>query len=239
MATLNVPSAQHLARNWASDSNNVKKNLVSLVLNPPIFNYFPLFSATRDMLLFNQPYRELEKGISRSVKQSGRREDFLRVLNLVQQHFDGIRPTFVQQVARRHYSVGRGLLVPFDTPMIYGVDGKLHFPWFSFWRSNPLDGERLSLFVTIVKEILDEDPDLELADFEILDFSANGSNSPRVLKIIKARDVPLINAVRKIEMLEIFAEGYIQAAQALSDIPKNKKDDNTENTFVPNQPRLF
>jgi len=31
----------------------------------------------------------------------------------------------------------------------------------SFWRTNPLDDERLSLFVAIVERVLLDDPDLE------------------------------------------------------------------------------
>lgn len=48
-------------------------------------------------------------------------------------------------------------MVPFEGPMIYGVGGQLYFPWFSFWRRNPLANERLSLFVTLVEEVLLQD----------------------------------------------------------------------------------
>jgi hypothetical protein len=77
--------------------------------------------------------------------------------------------------------------------MIYGAGGQLYFPWFSFWRQNPLARERLSLFVTMVDEILMQDPDLETARFEILDFSCPGPKQPRVLRVIDARDIPRID----------------------------------------------
>ena len=63
----------------------------------------------------------------------------------------------------RHYPVGRGLMVPFEPPLVYGIGGQLYFPWFSFWRRNPLSDERLSLFVTLVDEVLLQDPDLDTA----------------------------------------------------------------------------
>jgi hypothetical protein len=95
-------------------------------------------------------------------------------------------------------SIGCGLIVPFDPPLLYGIGGKLTFPWFSFWRSNPLADARLSLFVTMVDELLADDPDLAAADFQILDFSvpkvkAGRTKPPRQLRIIDARDIPRTN----------------------------------------------
>jgi hypothetical protein len=37
--------------------------------------------------------------------------------------------------------------------------GQVYFPWFSFWRSNPLADASLSLFVMVVEEVLLQDPD--------------------------------------------------------------------------------
>ncbi len=76
--------------------------------------------------------------------------------------------------------------------------------------------ERLSLFVTLVDEILMQDPDLEAARFEILDFSCPSIRQPRELRIIDARDVPRLDERRKIGMLECFAEGYFRALEELA-----------------------
>jgi len=97
-------------------------------------------------------------------------ENLLGVLPLIRDHFAGVAPDFYQGIDRRYYPVARGLMVPFEPPMIYGIGGQLYFPWFSFWRQNPLAKERLSLFVTLVDEVMLQDPDLETARFEVLDF---------------------------------------------------------------------
>jgi hypothetical protein len=133
MAKLKVPSLQHLARNWRNDPQQIKRLLVNLVENGPTFNYNPLFSAVRDMLVFSQPYTEIAEGIRRKIKRTAVRENLLNVLPLIRDYFDGVNPAFVQAVERRYYPVGLGLMVPFDPPLIYGDGGRLHFPWFSFF----------------------------------------------------------------------------------------------------------
>src|SRR5690606_1196744 len=120
---------------------------------------------------------------------------------------------------RRHYAAGRGLMVPFDPPIIYGGADGMVFPWFSFWKSNPLSGERLSLFVTMVKEVLCDDPDLESANFQILDFSSPKGSLERKLSIINSSDVPILSSERKRDMLEVFAEGYFAALDELRNDP--------------------
>ena len=143
MSKLKVPSVQHLARNWRNTPERTCRKLVSLAENPPIFNYNALFAAVRDLLVFNQPYDEIAEGIRRGIKRADVRENLLGVLPLIRDHFATVVPDFVQGIDRRYYSIGRGLMVPFDPPLLYGVGGKLTFPWFSFWRSNPLADARL------------------------------------------------------------------------------------------------
>jgi hypothetical protein len=216
VSKLKVPSLQHLARNWREDPQLIKRLLVTLAENGPTFNYNALFGAVRDMLVFGQPYAEIIEGICHGVKRPDVRENLLGVLPLIRDYFDGVNPVFVQAVDRRYYPVGRGLMVPFDPPLIYGEGGKLHFPWFSFWRSNPLAGERLSLFVTVVEDVLLQDPDLEEAQFVILDFSAPKADQPRDLRVIEADNIPRVSETKKVEMLSVFAEGYFLAQAELS-----------------------
>jgi hypothetical protein len=132
-------------------------------------------------------------------------------------------------------------MVPFELPMIYGVGGQLYFPWFSFWRQNPLAHERLSLFVTLVDEVLMQDPDLEMARFEILDFSCPAPKQPRTLRLIDARDIPRVNEARKAEMLDAFAEGYFRAVAMLSAEATRPADESTKDAPAPDpdQPGLF
>tara|TARA_R100000365_G_C2737896_1_gene66939 strand:+ start:925 stop:1263 length:339 start_codon:yes stop_codon:yes gene_type:complete len=97
------------------------------------------------MLILNANYEDIVKGVSREKRDSVRK-NLIEVLPLLKSHFEGVAPDFYQSIAKRYYPIGRGLMVPFDSPMIYGIGGQLYFPWFSFWRSNPLSGGR---FVTL------------------------------------------------------------------------------------------
>jgi hypothetical protein len=224
MAELHVPTVQHLARNWRADPMMIAKILVRLAEHPPIFNYNPLYGAVRDLLILNVPYDQVVEGIKK-LKRASVRENLLTVLPLIRDHFAGITPDFFQSIGRRYYPIARGLMVPFEPPMIYGVGGQLYFPWFSFWRQNPLANERLALFIAIVRDVMMQDPDLETARFEILDFSSLGPRQPRVLRIIDASEIPSIDEARKNQMLEGFAEGYFLALEALKGPSKTSRDE--------------
>lgn len=220
MSGVKVPSVQHLSRNWHHDPKVIQKRLVNLARRPPHFNYHPLYGAIRDLLLLGVPYEQVAEGIRRGVKRKDVRENLLGVLPFIRDHFEGVAPTFFQEVDRRFYAVARGLMVPFDPPMIFGVGGQIFFPWFSFWRQNPLAAERLSLFVTMVEEMLLQDPDLESATFQILDFSVPKGAAARVLQVIDAAEIPRVAEDRKRVMLETFAEGYEGAQAELAGAPK-------------------
>jgi hypothetical protein len=240
MAELRIPSVQHLARNWRNNSALIACVLIRLALNPPRFNYHPLYSALRDLLVLGVAYDQVVEGIRR-IRRVSVRNNLLSVLPLIRDHFAGVSPDFYQTIEKRFYPVGRGLMVPFEPPMIYGVGGQLYFPWFSFWRQNPLAKERLSLFVAIVDEVLMQDPDLEGARFEILDFSCPGPKEPRRLTVIDAQDIPRIDEARKKQMLEVFAEGYLQAVAALKGEPTPAADGRGDEAAEadPEQPGLF
>lgn len=243
MTTLRVPSLQHLARNWKSDSGMISRDLVRLVRNPPIFSYAPIFSATFDLLHFKQPLSEVAEGIRRKEKRDRVRENFLEILPLIQEHFREVQPNFVNRVSTRQYPIGKGLFVPFTPPLMYGVNGQLYFPWFSFWRSNPIQDLNLRLFVSVVDEILRDDPDLEETIFQILDFSCPEPGEPRALKVLDTREVPRISGSEKIEMLEVFADGYVKAKAVLEAEPERapkQKDDHDDDRYSDEaQPDLF
>lgn len=211
-------------------------------MNPPRFNYNPLYDAVRDLLVLGVSYEQVTEGIRR-ITRATVRENFLSVLPLIWDHFAGVSPDFYQTVEKRYYPVGRGLMVPFDPPMIYGASGQLYFPWFSFWRQNPLAQERLSLFVTLVDEVLMQDPDLENARFQILDFSRGGPKAPRTLTVTDAREIPRVDEDRKITMLAAFAEGYSLAVAILGGRPGPDPEADPPAgeppTLDPSQPSLF
>ena len=218
MAKLRVPTLQHLTRNWNPDPNWICRELVRLVQHPPSFSYDLLFRLARDLLLLGVPYEDILRAVQ-GIKREDLRERFIEILPLLRAHFEGVKPDYFQDIEPRFYSVGRGLMVPFAPPFIYGVGGQIYFPWLSFWRTNPIAGERLSLFVTIVEEVLLGDPDLELAVFQILDFSASGPGKPRELRIIDSKDIPRVTEARRRAMLEVFADGYFAALALLETMP--------------------
>jgi hypothetical protein len=240
MAELKVPSLQHLARNWRDNPLRVQRVLVRLAQHPPRFNYNALFNAVRDLLVLHVPYEQIEEGIRRGEKRPTVRENLLQVLPLIRDHFAGLAPDFVQSVERRYYPVARSLMVPFEPPLVYGIGGKLYFPWLSFWRRNPLALERLSLFVTLVDELLLQDPDLEAARFEILDFSVPELGIERKLNVTDARNIPRVDELRKTNMLQIFAEGYFAAQAELAARPTTgESDKSAEDSRDPRQPDLY
>ena len=224
MADLKIPSLQHLARNWDQEPEQIANRLVRLALHPPFFNYNKLHGAIEDLILFTMPYDEIVEGIRRGEKRKTVQANFLSVLPLLRDYFDGVSPDFVQRVAPRYYPVGRGLLIPFKPPLIYGVGGQIYLPWFSFWRSNSLKAEPLSLFVTLVYEILMQDPDLDNVKFSILDFSAPKAGKARELVVTDANEIERLNEERKVQMLSILAEGYLRAKNRISDIHASQAD---------------
>ncbi len=236
---LRIPSLQHLSRNWDSSPAVICKRLVHLANNPPFFNYNPLYSASVDLLLLKQPYEQVVKGIERAVKREKVRQNFLEVLPLLRSHFESISPNYVQRVQPRYYPAGRGLLIPFTPPFIYGVDGKIFFPWLSFWRSNPLSGKQLALFVTLVRHVLSEDPDLDQSSFDILDFSAPTPKEARVLKVLDTSKLQDLTAGEVTEMLEIFAEGFILAQAQLTQVGATSTKVPDDEISDSRQPDLF
>jgi len=239
MPKLKVPSLQQLARNWRPDPQKVKWQLVELVNNPPNFNYNALFGATRDLLVFKQPYADVVRGIQK-IRREDLRANFLEVLPLLSEHFSNVDPEFVQSVDRRHYWVSKKLPVPFEPPLVYGLGGRLCFPWLSFWRAKPLQSEKLSLFVTMVDDLLLDDPDFEGATFDILDFSVRDADKGRELNVIKSAEIPRLPPAQKNEMLEIFAQGFALAQAELAGQPETESDRKSEGEQLdPNQPGFF
>jgi hypothetical protein len=220
----------------------ISRDLVSLVRNPPIFNYRAVFSAAQDLLQFGQPLSEVLEGIRRAEKRERVRENFLELVPLIANHFQDIRPDFVNPVSTRIYSIGPNLAIPFTPPLVYGVGGQLYFPWFSFWRQNPLRGKNLRLFVTLVDEVLRDDPDLESANFQILDFSCPEAEKERILSVQDTSEIERLPHEEKVAMLEVFAEGFQKAKSVLEAEPtrapreERDEDDHYDDGLQPDLP---
>ena len=159
---------------------------------------------------------------------------------LLRGHFATIEPDGPpNRVARRHYPLARDIMIPFEAPLEYSVGGQKYFPWFSFWRSNPLGDKRLSLFVTLVEEVLLQDPDLDTAILQILDFSRNNGEVERGLLVVDARDIPRLTESEKRAMLGVFAVGYRIAREELAGVKTAKEDKGDERRPDANQRDLF
>lgn len=240
MAKLKVPSLQHLARNWRETPERVQRKLVALANDPPQFSYDLLFAAVRDMLVFGVPYEQVVDSIRRTEKRGWVRDILIEVMPLIGSHFEGMEPDSPpRRVARRYYPLARDIMIPFEAPLEYSIGGQLYFPWFSFWRSNPLANKPLSLFVTVVEEVLLQDPDLDTAIFQILDFSRPEGEEKRRLRIIGAHEIPRLDERGKRAMLEVFADGYRRARDELAGSKPIKRERDEPRRPDPNQRDLF
>lgn len=179
------------------------------------------------MLVLKVPFERVQEDIRTRVKRAFVREKYLEVLPLVVEFFEKRNIAFSQKVVPRYYSIDKDLQIPFAPPLVIGVEGKLVLPWFVFWKDNPLAGENLSLFVTIVKEILEQDSDLADADFMIVDLSFDRNAGCRTMKVTDSREIPLLSEERKILMLKVFAEGF-REAKRLSALQEQKKEHSIE-----------
>ena len=226
MIKLRVPSVQHLARHWYDSPKKIEDEFVKMAMNPPFFNYNALNDIARDSLLFKIPEDKIIKGIKEKEKRKRVQKILLEVVPLLHGHFSSVQHDFMNDVAPSFYPIGRDLRIPFKPVFIYGVGGQIYLPWFIFWKHNPLDDKQLSLFVTLAKEILRQDPELEDAKFEILDFSAVNYKECRQLRIIDTADIQTFNSKETAEMLGIFVEGFERAEARLKevDIPIKRKE---------------
>lgn len=91
----------------------------------------------------------------------------------------------------------------------------------------------------MVEELLRQDPDLESARFQILDFSSPSSKEHRQLKVIEASEVPRLDSNRKKQMLEVFVDGYYRAIASLSRSTRDTTRRETEIIVDPNQIPLW
>lgn len=211
-----------MARIWRPDAEAIRKVLVRLTTHGPTFSYAPLFEIVHEMLVFGTSYEVYLEAVRR-IKREDVRRNFLGLMPLIRDHFDGIRPSYVHKVVPRLYSLSRDIQIPFSPPLVYAADGDVIFPWLSFWKTSSLERELLSLFVTLVEEIIFQDSDLEDAQFQILDFSAPDSHSDRCLTLTSANKIPRVSSQRKAEMLGGFAGGYRLARSQLESTSGEEK----------------
>jgi hypothetical protein len=240
MAKLKVPSAQHLARNWKSEPSQICSDLVKLVRYPPRISYSPLFPLIGDILQFGTPKDDIERGIRMKAYREDIQENYLEILSLIYKKLDISYIQHTYLVQERYYPIGRGLKIPFRPPIMHTSNDNLYLPWFSFWKSNPLADRQLALFVSIVRDVMANDPDFEDAGFQILDFSAPIKGGPRKLAFIETESIPSLSADEMREMLDVFAEGFLMAEDALAKGSReNQRQEPSETASDSRQTSIF
>ena len=93
--------------------------------------------------------------------------------------------------------------------------------------------------MTLVDEILMEDPDLETATFQLLDFSIPKEQQERQLSIRDGREIPRLSVTERDEMLGIWAEGFRLAQAEMAGMRDEPRDDQPEQRAADGQGDLF
>jgi hypothetical protein len=169
---LRVPSLQQVMKNLYDRPDMVQRALVRTALNRPRTSYKSLHKATQDRVCLNVPLDQIEIGIRRVEKRPEYLENLIELLKLIDRHFDSIVPDYPPiEVECRYYKIAPDINIPFQPPICYGIGGQLYLPYFNFWRNNPLKAKRLSVFMTIIDALREQEPDIETAIVNILDFS--------------------------------------------------------------------
>jgi hypothetical protein len=239
MPSLKVPSPAHLSLLYRETPEKVMKAQLALLNGAPNFSYQPLYKTMRGLLGAACSEKELLSAISKCALRADVREKYAELVPLIADYFCEKKIAYAIEVAPRFYPVARDLLVPFSPPLIYADDKGLCLPYFIFWKKHALRGERLSLFSSIVREILDEDPDLSHARFEVVDMSAGSDlgdkSGVRSLKVFSEEGIGKISKDRKRDMLSTFAEGFRRARQVAAGMPSKRKKREQMEKFDPNQ----
>jgi len=219
------------------------KAQLALLNGAPNFSYQPLYKIMKGLLGSSWSEQELMLAVLRCGLRPDVKEKYTELVPLIVEYFSDKKISYAMEILPRFYAVDRDILVPFSPPLIYADENGLCLPYFIFWKKNALKGERLALFSSIVREILDEDPDLCDARFEVIDMSAevdpDTNENERSLKIIPECDIAKISSARRQKMLSTFAEGFRRARQVAEGMPTKRRSDSDRPAPDPNQIALL
>ena len=240
MAKLNVPSLQQVIKNLFDTPDLVRRELVRTALNPPRISYRSLHRATLDLVCLGTPFAQVEAGIRRVEKRPGHLKNLLDILGLIDGHFRTLEPDYPPvEVECRHYRIAPDIIIPFQPPICYGIGGQLYLPYPNYWRNNPLRGQRLSVFMTIVDEIREQEPDLEKARVHILNYGIPQGETERRLVVADESDISRVTRDKLSAILQIFADGFRLARDELAGVKIDKETKNVQRHPDPNQSDLF
>jgi hypothetical protein len=228
MARLNVPSLQQVIKNLFDTSDLVRRELVKTTLNPPRISYRILHGVTLELVCLGTPLAQIEAGIRRVEKRPGHLKNLLDILGMIDGHFRTLETDFPPiEVECRHYQIAPDIIIPFQPPLCYGLGGQLYLPYPNYWRNKPLRGKRLSIFMTIVDEIREQEPDLETARVHILNYGIPQGETERRLIVVDESEIRRVTRDELLAALQIFVDGYRAARDELAGViyQKSKTDD--------------
>lgn len=211
------PALHHLVSCIHDTPVEVSKALVQRYLSKPPFSYRLLDTLVQLAMKADISQSQFDDAV-RKHQPPKFQKIFLELTPLIHEHFSAIRPTFVLPVEPRKYLVNT-LEIPFKPAFAFGLNNELIIPWFIFWKKNPLKDKQVSLLVTLIDDLLQQDPDYREAKIQIYDFSAPNGES-RELKITDASTIPRLSSEEVSKALEIFVDGYKLAQIELEGIFK-------------------
>lgn len=213
MGRVKVPSIQHAAGIWDPEPSRIAKKLLHLANNSPPFSYANLYKLTSDLISRGVPYEQVVAAAS-GIRLAIARKSYLEILPLLHEYGIKVGDVVVNDVVPRYYVIGRDLRILVNPPFMYFRDEEAHLPWFIFWKTNLFNESRLRLFVTMLREVFKQDPDIDDASLNLVVCSAPSPEGNRILQELDTSAIPSFSRSERDEMLGIFAAGYAQAVQA-------------------------
>lgn len=239
MSKLKVPSIQHVAGIWFPEPQKIAKCLLVLANSAPPFSYENLYKLTHDLLSRRVPYEQVELAAQRMRHPLARR-NYLEILPLLRTFESQSAIEFVSEVIPRNYPIGRDLRVLVNPPLIYFRHGQSFLPWFIFWKANRFNEARLRLFVTMIREVFAQDPDIDDASLSLVICSEPAPKAGRALEVMDTSSIVSLSENERNEMLAIFAEGYVKAVSAQAEgRGAGQELDNNDRDSSDDQPDLF
>lgn len=238
MGKVKIPTIQHVAGIWEPDPSRIAKKLLYLANNSPPFSYANLYRLVADLMSRGVPYEQIVAAAS-GIKLSIARKNYLDILPLVRDYAASAGRVIVNDVTPRPYVIGRDLRISVNPPFMYFRDEEAHLPWFVFWKTNLFNEIRLKLFVTMLREVFKQDPDIDDASLHLVICSAPPLATERILQVLDTSAMPSLSRLERDEMLGIFTAGYAQAVQAQIEGRPSVQDAGDEGDAVGDQFDLF
>lgn len=229
MNNIKIPPLLQMVRNAYDDPQKVHHEVVKSEKSRAPFSYQAIHKIVDQVIKFKTPLDEISYSIERIERRPFVLKQFNEVTPLLHRHFTDISPERVYSLLPLYYPLGKFGKTKFNPQMIYLKNGELFLPFINFWKFNPLSSEQKSLFLTLVDEILEEEPDLEDVNLQLIELSANGSNGIRTLKVVNTLEIERLDKTRTNILIDSYLTG-LQSAYSEIATPSTQRP-NRENTL--------